>query len=125
MNNTQKISKNLKISLWITQIILAIVLISGAVIKLFLPRLELEEMFPWTADNATLLILTAFADLLLGFGLIVPRPRLNILAAYGLMLLMSGASLFHIYRKEASDIGINIFLLFLSIFIIFGRRKQM
>ncbi|WP_107040379.1 DoxX family protein [Brumimicrobium mesophilum] len=124
MDKTQKISKTLNIILWITQIILALVLISGAIIKIFLPRQELQEMFSWTADNGTLLILTAFADLLLGIGIILPRPKINILAAYGLMLLMIAASIFHIYRNEASDIGINIFLLLLSIFIIFGKRKM-
>lgn len=125
MKKAQKISKTLKIFLWITQVILALALIFGAIIKLFLPRQELEEMFPWTAENGTLLILTAFADLLLGIGIILPRPKLNILASYGLILLMISASIFHIFRNEVSDIGINIFFLLLSVFIIFGKSKQM
>lgn len=125
MNKTQKISKTLKISLWITQVILALALIAGAIIKLFLPQQDLEEMFPWTADNGTLLFFTAFVDLLLGIGIILPRPKLNIITSYGLILLMISASIFHIYRNEASDIGINIFFLLLSLFIIFGKRKQM
>tara|TARA_R110000744_G_scaffold292190_3_gene402774 strand:+ start:2819 stop:3196 length:378 start_codon:yes stop_codon:yes gene_type:complete len=124
MKKNQKISKTLKIFLWTTQIILALALIFGAIIKLFLPRQKLEEMFPWTADNGTLLILTAFADLLLGIGIILPRPKLNILASYGLILLMISASIFHIFRNEVSDIGINIFFLLTAIFIILGKRKQ-
>ena len=129
MKNEKKQSKTLNILLWITQIILSLSLIGGAFIKLFLSPEELAEMFPWTAENRGLLMITAIIDFLIGIGLILPsinRPKLNltILSAYGLVALMIGASVFHISRGESSDIGINIFFLLLALFIIWGRQTK-
>src|SRR5690554_7305993 len=93
MKNKKKQSKTLNILLWITQIILSLSLVGGAFIKLFLSPEELAEMFPWTAENRGLLMITAIIDFLIGIGLILPsinRPKLNltILSAYGLVALM-------------------------------------
>lgn len=86
-------------------------------------------MFPWTAKNRGLLMITAIIDFLIGVGLILPniiRPKskLTVLSAYGLVALMIGASIFHISRGESSDIGINIFFLLLAIFVIWGRQTK-
>ena len=129
MDNEKKQSKIVNILLWITQIILSLSLIGGAFIKLLLSPEELAEMFPWTAGNRGLLMITAIIDFLIGIGLILPsiiRPKskLTILSAYGLVALMIGASIFHISRGESSDIGINIFFLLLAIFVIWGRQTK-
>ncbi|MFC2187560.1 DoxX family protein [Fulvivirgaceae bacterium LMO-SS25] len=130
MSNEKRQSKILSVLLWSTQIILSLSLIGGAFIKFLLSPEELAKMFPWTAENRGLLMTTAIIDFLLGVGLILPnivhpKSKLTILSAYGLVILMSGASIFHINRGESADIGINIFFLLLAVFIIWGRQKQL
>lgn len=124
---TRKKTKIVNILLWITQIILSLSLIAGAFIKLFLPPEELAEMFPWTAENRRLLLITAILDFLIGVGLLLPsimgtKLTISTLSAYALAALMTGASIFHISRGESSDIGINILFLLLAIFVIWGRQ---
>lgn len=121
-------NKPLNILLWTAQAVLSLSLIGTAFIKLFLSPAELAEMFPWTAENRILLLFTAIIDLLLGLGLILPqiiRPKskLTVLSAYGLAALMICAGIFHIRRGEVSDIGVNIFLLLLAVFVARGRQK--
>ena len=72
--------------------------------------------------------ITGLFDLLAALGLVLPgvlrkRPELTVYAAYGTILLMIAASVFHVSRGEASLIGINIFFLALAVFIAWGRRK--
>jgi hypothetical protein len=68
-------------------------------------------------------------DLLAGIGLILPaalriRPKLTIYAAYGTVALMLAASIFHIGRGEASQIGVNIFFGTVAVFIAWGRQEK-
>ncbi|WP_159445145.1 DoxX family protein [Filimonas lacunae] len=63
-----------------------------------------------------------------GFCIVLPTvlrilPTLTIFAAYGIIALMTIAIIFHITRGEAKNIGFNIFILFLSIFVACGRRN--
>lgn len=121
-------SKALNISLWVTQFVLAAGFIWAAYTKLFTPAGKLAAMWPWTADNPDLIKLTAVFDLMAGIGLVLPmllriQPRLTVYAAYGAIALMIAAGAFHIFRGEASLIGINIFFLVLAAFIVWGRGK--
>lgn len=118
----------MSIILWIAQVVLALGMLSGALMKFFQPADKLAQMWPWTANNHQLVIITGILDLLACIGLILPallriRPCLTIYAAYGTMALMVAASVFHIYRGEASKIGINIFFLLLALFIAWGRKR--
>jgi hypothetical protein len=97
--------------------------------KLFQTTGKLAEMWPWTADNAILVKLTGILDLLAGIGLVLPallriQPKLTIYAAYGTIALMVTASIFHIARGEASQIGVNIFFAVFAILIAWGRLKK-
>lgn len=127
MINESKTSKTSNIILWLAQGILASGFIWAASMKLFQSPEKLEEMWPWTAENGMLVKLTGVLDLLAGLGLILPgllkwNPKLTIFAAYGTILLMIAASIFHISRGEASQIGINVFFLVLATFIAWGRK---
>jgi hypothetical protein len=129
MTNQQKISKTMNICLWVAQVILASSLIWASTMKLFQPADKLAEMWPWTADHTILVKLTGVLDLLAALGLILPallriQPKLTIYAAYGIILLMIAASIFHIARGEASQIGINIFFAAFAVFIAWGRLKN-
>jgi hypothetical protein len=130
MTNEQKKSKTLNILLWTAQIILATGFAWAAFMKLFQPAEKLAAMWPWTAANPGLVKLTGVLDLLAGIGLILPallhiQPKLTVFAAYGTILLMIAASIFHIARGEASQIGINVFFAAVAAFIVWGRGRKM
>lgn len=126
MRTPQPLTKILTIFLWIAQSLLAALFLSGAAMKLFMPADKLATMWPWTADHRNLVILTGILDGLVGFGLLLPGlfgilPQLTFYAALGAVVLMLAAITFHVYRGEASQIGINIFALFVALFIVWGR----
>lgn len=129
MTNEQKTSKAMNVILWIAQVILAVSLIWASTMKLFQPADKLAEMWPWTAEHPSLVKLTGILDLLAGIGLVLPallriQPKLTIYAAYGTIALMFIASIFHITRGEASQIGVNIFFAVFAILIAWGRIKR-
>ena len=117
-------SKILNIILWIAQGLLAATLVWAGFTKLFTPE---SLPFPWVKDSPTLVPLTGIIDLLGGVGILLPallriQPRLIIWAAYGILALMITASIFHITRGEAKDIGFNIFMGLLALFVAWGRQ---
>ncbi|MWB95390.1 DoxX family protein [Flavobacterium sp. GA093] len=126
MTREQKTSKTMTIILWIAQVLLAATFISGGIMKLFYPH---ELPFPWVKENEILVKLTGILDLLAGIGLVLPTliniyPKLTIYAAYGTIILMTAASIFHISRGEAKDIGFNVFVAITAVFIVWGLRRK-
>lgn len=72
-------------------------------------------------------MITGFIDLLGGIGIVLPallriQPRLTVYSAYGIIALMIAASIFHISRGEAGDIGFNIFTVALGVLVVWGRK---
>ncbi len=129
MADKQKNPVLMNILLWTAQLLLALTLGWASAMKLFLPAEKLAEMWPWTADNSGLVKLTGVLDLLAAIGLILPallriQPKLTIYTAYALVALMIAAAIFHISRGEASQIGVNIFVVLLALFIAWGRQKK-
>lgn len=125
MSNGRKI---LHVSLWIVQLILALGFIWASAMKLFLPADQLAAMWPWTADNRGLVIVTGLTDLLAGVGFVLPallrnRKEITVYAAWGTIVLMIAACVFHIKRGEASLIGVNIFFAVMAAMIAWGRRS--
>jgi len=124
----QQHSKSVIIALWVTQIILAVCFIWGAAMKLFLPIEKLSAMWPWAGEISPVLVrTTGVLDLLAGIGIIIPTifriySKIVTLTAIGIIILMFSASIFHICRGEASQIGINIFIAVLAIFVFWGRK---
>lgn len=126
MTAEQKTSKTMNIILWIAQGLLAATFIWAGVMKLFKPE---DLPFPWVQDNANLVLITGIVDLLGGLGIVLPtllriQPKLTIFASYGIIALMTVASIFHISRGEAKDISFNIFMLLIAIFVAWGRQKE-
>ncbi len=129
MTNHKNTPKALNIATWICQILLSLTLLWAAYMKLFTPIEELAKMWPWTADNVSLTKITGIVDLLGGLGIILPsalriKPQLTIYAGYGIIALMIAASIFHISRGEASQIGFNIFVILMTGFIVWVRAKN-
>lgn len=129
MTQHQKNSKLFNTTAWICQILLSLTLLWAAGMKLFQPIDQLSQQWPWTADNAILTRVAGVVDLLGGLGLVLPmalgiRPILALYAAYGTIVLMVAASVFHISRGEASLIGFNIFVAFVAGFVVWVRSKK-
>ena len=126
MASKQKTTKTMNIILWITQGLLAATFIWAGFMKLFKPE---DLPFPWIKENTNLVIITGIIDLSGGLGIVLPtllriQPKLTIFAAYGIVLLMIVASVFHISRGEAKEIGFNIFMALLAVFVAWGRQTK-
>lgn len=133
MTNTATPSKSRNILLWILQALLAATLLWAAFMKLSKSPQELAAMWPWAGEvSPTLVKLTGITDLLGGLGLVLPallrvKPVLTPIAALGIVALMICASVFHIMRGEASQIGFNVVVAAIAGFIAWGRfgRRQL
>ncbi|PZR07807.1 MAG: hypothetical protein DI539_23215 [Flavobacterium psychrophilum] len=126
MTREQKTSKTMNVILWIIQGLLAVTFFGAGLMKIFKPE---ELPFPWVKGNTNLVLLTGIVDLLGGLGITLPalfriQPKLTIFAAYGIIVLMIVASVFHISRGEAKDIGFNIFMALLAVFVAWGRKTK-
>ena len=126
MTREQKTSKTMNVILWIIQGLLAVTFFGAGLMKIFKPE---ELPFPWVKGNTNLVLLTGIVDLLGGLGITLPalfriQPKLTIFAAYGIIVLMIVASVFHISRGEAKDIGFNIFMALLAVFVACGRKTK-
>jgi len=126
MEKELKTSKGLNIALWIIQGFLALTFIWAGFMKLVKPG---QLPFPWIKDNPNLVVLAGIVDLLGGIGIVLPwllkiKPKLTIYAAYGIIVLMVAAIIFHVSRGEAKDIGFNILLLLLAAFVAWKRSVK-
>ena len=129
MKKETHLSKTMITSLWAAQILLAVLLVMGAIMK-FLPIEKISTMMPWTGQiPATFVRLLGIIDLLGAVGLILPtslqiKPQLTFWTALCIIALMLSAIIFHIFRGEAEAIGINIFSMIMAAFIAWGRFKK-
>jgi hypothetical protein len=129
MANQQPTSKTLNVLLWTAQILLALSMLSGAVMK-FMPIETISAMMPWTGQVSPMLVrLLGVIDLAGGLGLVLPgmlgyKPGLVLWASYGIITLMVCATVFHVSRGETPVIGFNIFCIILAAFIARGRSGR-
>lgn len=126
MKNTEKRPKLILTLLWIAQVVLSLTFLWSAYMKL----LNSSNLpFAWVKENQNLVIFTGIVDLLAGIGILFPnilrlRQKLTIYAAYGVILLMISACVFHLLRGEVKEIGFNIFVALIAFFIAWGRQKS-
>lgn len=119
-------SKTMNVLLWMAQGLLAATFMWAGIMKLFEPQ---NLPFPWVKDNPALVVVTGIVDLLGGVGILLPalirfRPKLTLLAAYGILILMIVASIFHISRGEGKDIGFNMIMAAVAAFVIWCRKSH-
>ena len=119
----------LRIALWTAQtIVFALFTLFGGM-KLLMPVDKLAEMWLWPGQVPSwFLHLTGLLDVVGGIGVLLPamtriQPRLTVLAALGCSLLQIAAIIFHLSRGEAAVVPLNIVLLALSVFILWGRGR--
>lgn len=129
MANLQKSSKIIHVTLWVAQVTLAALFITGSIMK-FQPIETISAMMPWTGQvPAWIVRLLGLIDLLAAVGLILPsllrmKPQVTTWTALGIIALMFSAIIFHVSRGEASVIGVNIISAIIALFIAWGRSKK-
>ena len=114
--------------LWLAQGVLAFFFLWGAWMKLGMPLDEAAKMAPWVAAQPGLAKFTGIVDLLGGLGILLPallriQPRLSVLAAVGIIALQALAMGFHLMRGEAMVLPMNVVLLALAAFVLWGRTR--
>jgi uncharacterized membrane protein YphA (DoxX/SURF4 family) len=117
----------MSIALWIVQGLLAVAFLGAGATKLSQPKEKLLKNMPWVEDFSQPAVrLIGAAEVLGALGVVLPAltgvlPWLTPLAALGLVLLMVGAALTHLRRKEYGNVAINVVLLVLAAFVAYGR----
>ncbi|MGY3453834.1 DoxX family protein [Bradyrhizobium sp. USDA 4353] len=120
----------LRIGLWAAQALLFALFAFAGVTKLFTPIPELSQMMPWAGEYPVGFVRTlGLIDLAGGLGILLPSltrimPRLTVLAALGCTILQVFAFVFHISRGEGAVTPLNIVLLALSLFVLWGRNSK-
>jgi uncharacterized membrane protein YphA (DoxX/SURF4 family) len=119
----------MSVALWIAAGLLALVFAGAGAMKLSQPKSKLvaNPNLGWTEDFSEGMIkMIGGLEVLAAIGLVV-TPLLGLgsvlapLAALGLTLLMIGAVITHVRRKETQPLAINIVLLLLAVFVAWGR----
>jgi len=113
--------------LWIVQGILAFMFIMAGAMKLATPKHKLEEKQPWAKDYSEGMIkFIGLSEFLGGIGVVAPMllnkfEILTPIAAIGLALVMLLAANVHLGRKENGMIAMNIAILMMCLFVVYGR----
>ena len=122
--------KALNVGLWAVQGLLSLTFVGTSIWKVVTPIPQLAAMIPWAGQvTPAQLYGTALFDLLGGLGVLLPsvtriKPGLTVLAALGCAALQVSAIVFHISRGEAANTPFNFFLVALSLFVAWGRRRS-
>ncbi len=117
----------MNIVLWVVQILLAFAFVMAGIMKVTQPIDRLETRMGWVKDVGHRGVrLIGSLEILGAIGLILPAvtgilPWLTPVAAAGLALTMVGAMITHGRRGEYSQIGVNVVLLVLTLFVVYGR----
>jgi uncharacterized membrane protein YphA (DoxX/SURF4 family) len=115
------------VAIWIVQILLALAFGMAGFMKITQPREKLQTNMKFVedfSDNTVKGIGTV--EVLAAVGLILPfltgiLPILTPLAAVGLVCVMIGAIYTHFRRGESSVTVVNLVLLLLALFVVYGR----
>lgn len=128
--NPSQPGRALTIALWIAQVLVALVFIAAGFAKLTTPIAELSRTMQWTGQFPEGFVrFIGAVDLAGGLGILLPSltrilPRLTVAAALGCVVLQVFALTFHLWRGEAMLTPLNIVLLSLSAFVLWGRAVK-
>ena len=117
----------MNIALWVAQGLLAAMYLMAGAIKTF-QTAKAKEQMPWAKERSDGFVrFVGTSELLGAFGLILPLvtgilPWLTPLAAIGLIIIQLLAIFTeHLPKKEYNVIPVNVVLLALAVFVVFGR----
>ena len=114
-------------ALWIVQGILALMFLMAGIMKSTQSKEKLLPKTPWVKDfSLNTVRLVGMAELLAALGLVLPMlldifPVLTSLSAIGLSLIMIFAMVYHFTKKEMKEIGFNLVILIMALFVTYGR----
>jgi len=114
----------MNVALWIIQILLAAAFLVSGITKISRPSEKLKAGLPEFHPGVIRLI--SAAEILGALGLILPgvtgiAPILTPVAASGLAIIMIGAVVTHVRRKEGRPAAMNLVLLILAVVVAVGR----
>jgi uncharacterized membrane protein YphA (DoxX/SURF4 family) len=120
------------IGLWAAQVLLAALYLMAGGMKLFQPISALAAMgLAWAPDMPELVVrFVGLMEVLAALGLVLPAltrilPVLTPLAALGLSVVQIAAIILHAMRGEtAMTLPVNLVLLALSLFVLWGRVRK-
>ena len=127
--NTPSVSKTWHQSLWIAQVVLAVVFGLAGSVKVVQPE-AFDASLGWGASvSPSMLRFIGSMELLGAIALVAPAatriaPAATPLAGAGLATLMVLASLFHAYRHEPANIAVNVALGLIAGFVAWGRAEK-
>lgn len=130
MPGIQKTSRSLQISLWSVQVILATLMGFAGFLKSSQPIDQLSATLPWTTQFPEGMVrFIGISELLGALGLLLPsllriKPILTPIAAFGLAIVQILAISYHVSQGESSVIGLNLSILLLAAFVVWGRWKK-
>jgi len=116
----------MNIVLWVLQVLLAVAFFAHGWLFLSPPADIVEQM------NASLprwfQLFLGVAEVLAAIGLTLPGvtrilPWLVTWAAFGIMIVMVSATIFHVMRGEMSSAAITLLLLAMATFVAYMRRR--
>jgi uncharacterized membrane protein YphA (DoxX/SURF4 family) len=113
--------------LWIIQFLLAIIFLLTGVLKLIMPKEKAAERIGYVNDlSQNQLYAIGVLEIAAALGLVLPMalgilPVLTPLAAAGLVLTMIAAAGLHVRRQEWSMILVNLVLLAMAAYVVYGR----
>lgn len=122
--------KALQFGLWFAQVLLFVAFVLFGMMKLFMPVEALAGMWVWPGEVPVAFLRTMGAiDVAGGLGVLLPaltriRPVLGVLAALGCVVLQIAAMLFHAARGEFQALPLNVVLLGLAAFVLWGRGRR-
>ena len=117
----------MNVFLWILQVLLAVLFVVHAYVMLRPSLDRTRSGMKFINEMPTgLRLFAGVAEGLAGFALVLPAvfgllTLLTLLAAAGLVLLMLGAIVFHLMRREYPNIGLNAVLGALAAVVLWGR----
>lgn len=117
----------MNVFLWILQVLLALLFVVHAYVMLRPSLAATQSAMKFIVEMPTgLRLFAGVAEGLAGFALVLPAvfgilTFLTPLAAAGLVLLMLGAIVFHLMRREYPNIGLNAVLGALAAVVLWGR----
>ena len=119
----------MNLTLWIIAGLLAAIFLAGGVGKLILrkEKIAATPLGGWVEDfSADSIKAIGAVEILAAVGLVLPAavdiaPVLVPLAAVGLVVVMVGAMITHLRRREATSIAVNLAYLALAGFVAWGR----
>lgn len=119
--------KGVHIALWSAQWLLSAAYCAVGLMKLLTPIHVLASMMPWMGQVPEVVVRSlGLIDLAGSVGIVLPAltrvfPELTVWAASGCTVLQMSAIAFHVSRGEAAKTPLNLVLLALSSFILWGR----